>query len=515
MSENKTHTPSTNVTLGCASKLSLHHGLLVACVFALVIVSTVTPAATYAQDENVLFNEGFEGEFKGDPYCKSGTCNVPSGWGVWFIPRRETDQPGINFQPQYVQVKSANRVKSGSAAQHIYTENATHTGGIFRIVTNVKVGSKLRFSAWGESWSTNDESPISARPSPDIKLKIGIDPMGGNNGQASPLNGQVVWSEEHDAKDSFTQFTVEAEAKSQTVIVYMYSTMKEPVRHNEVFWDDAVLEYTAPPPTATVTPTLEAGGSVTDATGAQAAGTAPAETPTSAPTVQASSGITHTVVEGDTLFAIALKYDKSVEEIKRLNNLSNDLLQIGQVLIIEPPTEAVSIPAAEATAAQAVPSASPTPDTGALCVQAYFDNNGNGERDDGEELVPNVLFNLTANDVAVQSYTTDGANEPYCIGNLNAGAYTVAATIMPAYNATTPLNDTANIPGGEAVQFAVGLRRVSDGNQMVEVTGTPVVKVAASSAPNILAILATIVGGLIILGAIGAGMLFFLQSRRL
>jgi LysM repeat protein len=486
-------------------------------VLVIMLAPALSPTSAYAQDQSPVFNEGFEGDFKADPYCKTGSCNVPTGWGVWFIPRRETDQPGINFQPQYVQTKTANRVKSGSASQRIYVENATFTGGIYRIVADVKVGSKLHFSAWGESWSTNDESPISARPSPDIKLKIGIDPMGGNNGQASPLNGQVVWSEEHDAKDAFTQFSVEAEAKSSTVIVYLYATMADAVRHNEVFWDDAVLEYTAPPVTETVSTTVQASDAVTTTNGtpapdATAEGTL--SVTATAPAVQASGGTTYTVVEGDTLFAIALKYNKSVEELKRLNGMSDDLLSIGKVLIIEPPTQ----PAEGATAVQPteVVSATATPTAGALCVQAFFDNNGDGLRDTDEELVPNVLFKVTSNGNVVASYTTDGVSEPYCINNLTAGDYTVAATVVADYNPTTPLNDTATIPGGAAAKFSVGLRKASDGDQVVGVTGTPTpATTAKSSGPSILAILATVGGGVIILGAIGLGVLFFMQSRRL
>ncbi len=507
-------------------KVDHSHGIWRNLIWAIaVLVITVSPALTpssaYAQDQTPVFNEGYEGDFKADPYCKTGSCNVPAGWGVWFIPRRETDQPGINFQPQYVQSKTANRVKSGSASQRIYVENATFTGGIYRIVADVKVGSKLRFSAWGQSWSTNDESPISARPSPDIKLKIGIDPMGGNNGQASPLNGQVIWSEEHDAKDAFTQFSVETEAKASTVIVYLYSTMADAVRHNEIFWDDAVLEYTSPPATATLSATIQGGDAVTTtdtlsgtpAADVTASGTVTDVTPT-APAVQASGGTTYTVVEGDTLFAIALKYNKSVEEIKRLNGMSDDLLSIGQVLIIDPPTQpAAGTPAVQPTE---VISATATPTAGALCVQAFFDNNGNGERDTGEDLVPNVLFKVTTKGNAITSYTTDGINEPYCIRNLTAGDYTVAATVVADYNPTTPLNDTASVPGGAAANFSVGLRKASDGAQDIGVTGTPAPAATTNKGgPSIVAILATLGGGLIILGAIGFGVLFFMQSRRL
>jgi LysM repeat protein len=490
-------------------------GVLAACMFVLLVACALIPMPAAGQENTVIMSEDFEGEFKADPTCKTGTCLVPAGWGVWFIPRRETDQPGINFQPQYMQVKLPNRVKGGAASQRVYTENATHTGGIFRIVTNVKPGAKLRFSAWGESWSTNDESPISARPSPDIKLKIGIDPMGGNNGQASPLNGQVIWSEEHDAKDAYTQFSIETEAKSATVIVYMYSTMKDPVRHNEIYWDDAVLEYTSPPPEPTLTPTVASAAEVTGTPQTTTPGATAAAT--SAPaSVQVTGGITHTVAEGDTLFAIALQYNKSVEEIKRLNSLSSDVLQIGQVLIIEPPAELVN-PGGQAPAVQptAVVTMTSTPGIGALCVLAYFDNNGNGQRDSGEDPIPNVLFNVTAKGAPAASYTTDGVNEPYCIGNLTEGDYTAAATITPAYNATTPLNDTVAIPSGGRAQFNVGLRRVSDGNQVIAVTGTPTATASSGGGPSVLAILATLGGAILILGTIGFGVLFFLQSRRL
>jgi N-acetylmuramoyl-L-alanine amidase len=44
---------------------------------------------------------------------------------------------------------------------------------------------------------------------------------------------------------------------------------------------------------------------------------------------------THTVVSGDTLSVIARKYNTSVSEIKRLNNLNSDNIRIGQKLIIK------------------------------------------------------------------------------------------------------------------------------------------------------------------------------------
>lgn len=48
----------------------------------------------------------------------------------------------------------------------------------------------------------------------------------------------------------------------------------------------------------------------------------------------ASEGITYVVKSGDNLYSIASQYNTTVDEIKRKNNLSSNLLNIGQILII-------------------------------------------------------------------------------------------------------------------------------------------------------------------------------------
>ena len=48
---------------------------------------------------------------------------------------------------------------------------------------------------------------------------------------------------------------------------------------------------------------------------------------------------TYIVQSGDSLYSIARKFNTTVDEIKRLNNLSSNLLNIGQVLVL--PTETI------------------------------------------------------------------------------------------------------------------------------------------------------------------------------
>jgi N-acetyl-anhydromuramyl-L-alanine amidase AmpD len=47
--------------------------------------------------------------------------------------------------------------------------------------------------------------------------------------------------------------------------------------------------------------------------------------------------LTHTVVAGDTLFALARRFDTTIEEVKRLNGINefSNLITVGQVLIVK------------------------------------------------------------------------------------------------------------------------------------------------------------------------------------
>jgi flagellum-specific peptidoglycan hydrolase FlgJ len=48
-----------------------------------------------------------------------------------------------------------------------------------------------------------------------------------------------------------------------------------------------------------------------------------------------NSSVEHRIVKGDTLYSLSKRYDVSVDEIKRLNNLNSNLLEIDSILIIK------------------------------------------------------------------------------------------------------------------------------------------------------------------------------------
>jgi LysM repeat protein len=72
---------------------------------------------------------------------------------------------------------------------------------------------------------------------------------------------------------------------------------------------------------------------------------APASTAPSGNQIQLESGQrTHKVVSGDSLSKIAGDYDTTVKALRSANNLSSDLIKVGQVLIIPAPAQSDPVP---------------------------------------------------------------------------------------------------------------------------------------------------------------------------
>lgn len=146
---------------------------------------------------------------------------VVDGWLAWFRPTR---RPGYDHRPEYK--PEALRVRSGLQAQKMFTTYATHDAGILQ-VARVPAGERLRFSIWAQVWSSSgDEVRVSHRPG-SYCLQVGIDD---------------VWSPAVEAYDQWVRLEVEAPARGPLALLRTRGFSEHPVKHNDSYWDDALLE---------------------------------------------------------------------------------------------------------------------------------------------------------------------------------------------------------------------------------------------------------------------------------
>ncbi|OLN24072.1 hypothetical protein BTO30_01235 [Domibacillus antri] len=67
-----------------------------------------------------------------------------------------------------------------------------------------------------------------------------------------------------------------------------------------------------------------------------------------------AAAATHTVKKGETLYKISRQYDTTVNQVKKWNNLSSNLIKVGQKLKVSGTSAASSTPAPEETASSNV-----------------------------------------------------------------------------------------------------------------------------------------------------------------
>ncbi len=88
-------------------------------------------------------------------------------------------------------------------------------------------------------------------------------------------------------------------------------------------------------------------------------------------------------------------------------------------------------------------------------------------------------------------------------------------TTLQTYNATTPLNDTKVVQGGNASRFSVGLRRPESGSKVIVPTQASASGPARGLGDMALPILAVGIGALLVVGGMFFGVSYFLRQRRI
>ena len=216
-----------------------------------------------SSNPNLLVNPSFEGDYPdlywppdGHPDCKSGYCDsvdIAPGWTPWWESHNPADDDWIIHMPEYKKAllrDDPRRVWTGEGAQQYFKSESTHRAGFYQRVA-VQDGKEYCFQIWGHSWSSNFDDPFKSEG--QLEQWIGIDPTGGTppTGGANWDSSDVIWGNSGYAIQQFNKFglfNVCAEAQANYLTVY---TKSEPIwayKHNDVYWDDAVLsEYDGQP----------------------------------------------------------------------------------------------------------------------------------------------------------------------------------------------------------------------------------------------------------------------------
>jgi hypothetical protein len=298
----------------------------------------------------LLKNPGFEEGF----FHWSGINEiyVAHSWTPWWRTRTDADPPATYFTPEYKKADGyvyPNRVHSGAAAQQWFTFYSTHQAGMYQQVFGVTPGVRYRFTIWAQVWSSTKDDPLVSFDPAYPNLQIGIDPTG----NWSAWDSDVVWSGTTAFYDSWGQLSVEAVAENDIITVFMRSEPNFSVKHNDMYWDDAVLvavsgSGSAPPPPPP----------------SQSSPTPFAVTCTAPP----DDWVTYHVQRGDTLYRLAKSRGSTLDAVVAANCLQTTDIYVGQALLLPPlpasatprPVTATPIPATATPNPTQPPTAAPT-----------------------------------------------------------------------------------------------------------------------------------------------------------
>ena len=92
----------------------------------------------------------------------------------------------------------------------------------------------------------------------------------------------------------------------------------------------------------------------------------------------------------------------------------------------------------------------------AVCLVAFADENGNGEREPAEPLQAGVAFTIFTSEAVVANYVTDGISEPYCLTELEPGDYQITRSVGRAETLTNSGNRTVILAAGDQVMLGFG-----------------------------------------------------------
>lgn len=230
----------------------------------LVLMTGCVPWAKSQEAELLLINGNFEGGWHrataywtpaGGPYhTEFGEIAPPEGWTAWWRERFpcpgtddwETGRPEVRV---ITAVPDPERIHGGEQAAQFFTFWRCHDGGLLQQVA-VEEGHYYTFSTFAHAWysrcstkphdSPLDTDCVTPIDWAHLRLSVGIDPTGG----IDPMGPAVVWGEAQEIYGVYgDKLTVGGvQAQEPIVTVFVRAVASHPLKHNDVVWDDAVLQ---------------------------------------------------------------------------------------------------------------------------------------------------------------------------------------------------------------------------------------------------------------------------------
>jgi hypothetical protein len=187
------------------------------------------------------------------------------------------------------------------------------------------------------------------------------------------------------------------------------------------------------------------------------------------PTPGPDGRIVYIVQSGDSAWSIAARYgfigDK-YNELKALNKWGdNPILNLGDEVILgyAGPVGPNATAGPTATPQAVLPTPSPLPGTGKLCVLLYNDANGDSLRQEEEEAVPGGQISVT-NRYGTVSMTepTIAGLDPVCFEELSEGNYNISVAKPDGYNETTNKDIALTLNAGDITTLDFGIQANSE-----------------------------------------------------
>jgi hypothetical protein len=114
------------------------------------------------------------------------------------------------------------------------------------------------------------------------------------------------------------------------------------------------------------------------------------------------------------------------------------------------------------TTPTATPTNTPTAvPTGTVCVNAFADENANGQQDEGEGAMAGVTFTVALDEVVIGTGISTGP-QPICFDGLDPAEYTVAQSVPSTLEMTTGASAAVFVDAGQTVEVKFGSRPVAD-----------------------------------------------------